>query len=365
MKKIIQFKKLWLMIIFFSSFFAKAQIPPSDPSYTLFLQDDFNGTTLDSTKWEKMNNTTYGGGNACFRPQNVAVNNGTLELTVKSETYTIPSTTLTYNYTSGFVRLNAYEPNSNNKLFKYGYIEVRANMPYLKDSYLWPSLWTKSGEGMLDHWSEGEFELTEQFECTYCQCSCPVGDCQYQDSMQLGTGIFYEYGNCSNVDYVQSPIPTKFGNSWHTYAVDWSPDRLVWYYDGALIRILKNRPCAGKKENPSYNGGGIHDSVSLLLRMGYNGSGVGLPQKMYVDYVKIYQLKQDCSTDVISSSYNFTGYDNKVKDIIDIGGSGGSTTWPSNPVISLKAKQYVLLDEGFSTPANSDIFIDVPGCGCN
>jgi hypothetical protein len=377
MKKRKQKWKLVLLIILYCNFIMWSQIPPNDPSYTLFLQDDFSGTTLDNTKWEVFNDDNYGGGVQCHRTGNVAVNNGTLELTLKAENYTIPSTTLSFNYTSGAIRLNHDYSNSNNKLFKYGYIEVRANMPYVANSQMWPSIWTKIGVNIPPPWySEGEFEMPEQLQCLNCMsCPCPFPNCDYQDGYLLGTGIYFDYGGCSGSDYSEASVTSAYGNSWHVYGMDWSPERLIWYYDGVPIMTKENRPCGSSYEmswsSLNYKGGGIHDLVTLILRLAYNpqsgAANANLPQKMLVDYVKIYQLQNDCTTDVISTSYNFTGYDSKVKNRIELGGSGGSTTWPSNPVMSLKAKQHVVLDEGFATPTSGspDIFIDVPGCGCN
>jgi beta-glucanase (GH16 family) len=79
-------------------------------------------------------------------------------------------------------------------------------------------------------------------------------------------------------------------NTYHTYALEWYPDRLDWYYDGELVFTFEN-------ENKTFEewpfdiahylklniaiGGGLGGTID------YNGTW---PQQMIVDYVRVYDL---------------------------------------------------------------------------
>ena len=68
---------------------------PAPTGWTLVGGDEFNGSSLDSSKWSAYNNT-YGDGNneyACLTPNNVAVSGGTLKITSKKESVTCPGGT--------------------------------------------------------------------------------------------------------------------------------------------------------------------------------------------------------------------------------------------------------------------------------
>ena len=83
--------------------FAACDPAPVDPTppptgWTLVGGDEFNGSSLDTSKWSAYNNT-YGDGNneyACLTPNNVAVTGGSLKITSKKETVTCPGNTVTF-----------------------------------------------------------------------------------------------------------------------------------------------------------------------------------------------------------------------------------------------------------------------------
>lgn len=115
---------------------------PAPTGWTLVGGDEFNGSSVDTSKWSLYNNT-YGDGNneyACLTPGNVAVSDGTLKITSRKETVTCPGDKVR-NYTSGFLgsrETGTYYP-------RYARFEMRARVPH--NQGLWPAFWLRHRNG--------------------------------------------------------------------------------------------------------------------------------------------------------------------------------------------------------------------------
>lgn len=83
---------------------------------------------------------------------------------------------------------------------------------------------------------------------------------------------------------------------------------------------------------------------------------------MLVDYVKVYDLKNDCNTLINACNFNFATYNNMVKKEIIIGGSSCVNSIPSNTNQFLRASERVLINGDFTVPIGSELFIDVNPC---
>jgi len=127
--------------------FAACEPVPVDPTpaptgWTLVGGDEFNGSSLDSSKWSAYNNT-YGDGNneyACLTPNNVAVSGGTLKITSKKESVTCPGGKAR-NYTSGFIGSRE----AGTYYTRYARFEMRARLPH--NQGLWPAFWLRHRNG--------------------------------------------------------------------------------------------------------------------------------------------------------------------------------------------------------------------------
>jgi beta-glucanase (GH16 family) len=135
-------------------------LKPDGTAWQCTFDDEFNGTTLDRSKWFVQTTAASGfhSGAECFMdsPNNIQVSNGTLKLIARKEsakfTCSDPSGNYTTQYTSGTV--NQYGKFSQT----YGMFEVRAKVPSttikgLQETlWLWPvnqfkyGLWPASGE---------------------------------------------------------------------------------------------------------------------------------------------------------------------------------------------------------------------------
>ncbi|HWJ96762.1 MAG TPA: family 16 glycosylhydrolase, partial [Acidimicrobiales bacterium] len=115
---------------------------PAPSGWKLVGGDEFNDSTLDTSKWKPYHNN-YGAGNLeleCNTPSNVAEGGGSLKITAKKQTVACPNAG-TYNYTSGFVGsrdVNKYYP-------RYARFEMRAKLPHAQG--LWPAFWLRHRNG--------------------------------------------------------------------------------------------------------------------------------------------------------------------------------------------------------------------------
>lgn len=115
-------------------------------NWKLIFDDEFDGTSLDTTKWVPCFRweTQDGCGSTTtpqtwYLPGNVIVSNGMLKL--QAQHRPISENRVTYPYTSAMITTgpsdNAGTPAK--FAFTYGYMEIRAKVP--KGQGLWPAFW--------------------------------------------------------------------------------------------------------------------------------------------------------------------------------------------------------------------------------
>lgn len=344
----------------FSPWLLLSQIPPNnDPGWeNPWFFDDF--ISLNTSIWDVKNNDVHWNNDPFTqvytnRPINVHIDSsgtGNLILTLEKENYICPGSDCyycnncsnkTYFFTSGDV-----ETKSNYDV-QYGYIEARINLPY--DQGFWPAFWTINKDTSVNNASEIDI-----FEMSGSQSSTTMGTNLH---MRYCDSTSYDWdpisGHCLQLpNYQQDVTIPSYANTYHAYGVEWSPTKINWYVDGNLVR---NSP------NP-----GIINPVSIILNFATNAwpdTTVFTSADMKIDYLKMYKLKRDACpaiTTINNVSYNFTNYNNRQKKSISIGGFGGSVTYPANANISLRATDYIKLDEGFNVPLGAQIYIDVDQC---
>lgn len=335
MKTILLIISLFFSLLFFS------QTPSNDSHWQLVWEDNFN--TLNTDIWYVQDNFDhYGGERQVFIDNNVYVENGSLICEIKNETYSCPSwavepnwhcvrqynTGQPYSYTSGWVETKqAYNT-------QYGYIEARIKFPY--GVGLWPAFWTFVGEGVLNSSNVAEIDIAEM-----------LGEL---GSEVMTTNIHKHYPD----DYFLSikPLNGYYWGDWHKYGVEWSPSKIIWYLDDNPIRIFPNN--------------GIVDPVRLILGVGLrpnvNLGSMVFPYKMYTDYVKVYNLKQDCNINLNLCDYWFPNYDNRVKQSITIGnGNCNNTVYPNQNII-LRASDGITINGSFEVQSGGQIYMDVNPC---
>jgi Glycosyl hydrolases family 16 len=181
-------------------------------SWTLKFGDEFNGSSVDWTKWSATSLAESDGGHGNPGNQqlewnqaaNLSVSNGALTITAKPDSITSPYTGRHYNWSSGLLS------SEKSFSFQYGYIEERAQLPAAKG--FWPAFWTFQAPG-VDRWIE-----TDVYE-------------YYSDNP---TRLYLSQHSGTGGSYVYTP-PFNPASGFHTYGADVKPSGTDFYIDGIRV----------------------------------------------------------------------------------------------------------------------------------
>jgi beta-glucanase (GH16 family) len=233
----------------------------------LVWSDDFDGaagTLPDASKWGFDIGNNGGWGNAELEnytddPQNVSLDgNGNLVITAIQNGNSFTSARIT-----------------SHNLFSqaYGRFEARLKTPY--GPGIWPAFWMLGDNVGEVGWPNcGEIDIMEL-----------KGQ---QPNVIHGTihGPGYSAGNAISSSYALQN--GRFDQDYHVYAVEWSESQIDFYCDDYLYKRISKSDVPGQwvYDHPFY----------LILNVAVGGNYVGyptaqtpFPQKMTIDYVRVYQ----------------------------------------------------------------------------
>jgi beta-glucanase (GH16 family) len=236
--------------------------PWGDPVWS----DEFDGKTLDTSKW------TYDTGGAGWgnnelefytdRPTNSYISQGCLVLEARKESFNNRS------YTSARIKTQGLQS------WTYGRIEARINIP--GGQGVWPAFWMLGTNISTVGWPAcGEIDIMEHV--------LPIGANTVRGSAH---GPNFSAGNSVHGDATVASLTGEF----HVYAVEWEPTEIRWYIDG------RNYFSATPQ---SVKGTWVFDRpFFLIFNLAIGGGWPGAPDRtttfparMLVDYVRVYQSK--------------------------------------------------------------------------
>ncbi len=275
---------------------AAAITGPAAAQYQLVWEDQFDGNSLDPTRWEPMIGT--GCPNLCgwgnnelqyYRAENATVGGGLLTITARQQNFGGAQ------YTSARLRTRGLGE------WKYGRFEMRAKMPIGRG--LWPAFWMLPTDSAYGVWAaSGEIDVMEY-----------VGQ---DPSRVLGTihyGGTFPGNVFSGGGYT---LPSgNFNEDFHTFAVEWDETEIRWYVDGVLYSTKTSWWSSGGPYPAPFD-----ERFHLLLNMAVGGNLPGppnastvFPQTFEIDYVRVYQLPDATSCaavfdDMEHADPNSSGY---------------------------------------------------------
>lgn len=248
---------------------AGATSPLTYPGYTLVWSDEFSGNTLDANAWNYESGNGAGGwGNNELEyytnsPKNVFVSNGNLVIEARKESI------------SGFNYSSARITTQNKKTFTYGRIDIRAKLP--KGKGIWPALWMLGSNINTAGWPAcGEIDIMELLghEPTKMYSTLHYGASSAThgskgNSYVVNTGSFYD--------------------QFHVFSMDWKQDVINIYVDNNLI-LTVNKADLGTSPYP------FNNPFFFIFNIAVGGNWPGspdasttFPQRMFVDYVRVFQ----------------------------------------------------------------------------
>lgn len=265
--------------------------------YGLVWNDEFRGRTIDTAKWRtdpagnRMTGTDELG---CFDDGTVrSVGDGGLKMTALKN-----PDPAGYN---GSQYITTTSISTENRMsFKYGYLEVKAKVPYKKGC--WPSLWLRSphaaqveGETGLDDYNM-EIDVIEPFGFTDKNRITihETNKADSNDHRQLATG---DYTFDDTADLV---------NEYHVYGFLWTESAMKFYVDGAEFASFSMEALREMGYASSFD-----DTVNILFNNHlftasgeFNGGDENniienhedsLPSIYAVDYIRLYQQENSGS----------------------------------------------------------------------
>lgn len=159
--------------------------------------------------------------------------------------------------------------------WKYGYIEVRAKLPYGKGT--WPAIWMLPTLDRKLNWPmDGEIDIMEH-----------VG---YNMGTVYGTIHTGKYNHRIGTQKSDSVEVANIHQDFHVYAIDWGPEHISWFVDGQKFYTVY-------KNGDSRDGWPFDDKFHLILNVAVGGDWGGKygvdngiwPQRMEIDYVRVYK----------------------------------------------------------------------------
>lgn len=240
----------------------------SQTGYSLVYDDEFDGTTLDMTKWSiqvgyaaNQEKEYYTDGT-----NNIRVENGNLIISAKKENYVVDR-----NYSSGRVY-------SKSKGFiKYGKAEARISVP--SGAGTWPAFWMMPQSSVYGTWPKsGEIDIMEH-----------IGSNPRMTSHAVHTAL--KNGSIGN-NWFTKVYQDSMENKFHIYSIQWDPDQILFFIDNVQTATLY------RNFTDTSTGWPFNQDFYVILNLAIGGTMGGTvddaiftnPVEMKVDYVRLYQL---------------------------------------------------------------------------
>jgi beta-glucanase (GH16 family) len=300
---------------------------PTSANYELVWADEFDGSSLDTSKWEVQlgdgsSEGLSGWGNneqQYYTADNISVADGLLTIEARVGDSPDPN----FQFTSGRIRTQGLLD------FTYGRMEASIQTP--AGLGLWPAFWTLGSDSTpYGIWAaRGEIDIMESFgQAT----PFVAGTVHFGQRFPLNVSV----GKTFDIDPSE-----KFTQ----YAVEWDSQRIRWFVDGTHFYTVSRETywnyyfqdqvagfIAGAEDAP------FDQDQHLILNLAVGGNPTGTPNpndvdvfpaQMLVDYVRVYQ----CPLDPVN---NGLGCENSIDQvdpfIITQGGDG--TPPPQDVVVS-------------------------------
>lgn len=236
------------------------ETPLIHPGYTLVWQDEFDGTSLNTSDWNYETGSHGWGNNELQNYQsgtnNATVSNGKLVIEAREENGGYTSARMT---------------TQNKKSFRYGRVDIRAKLPYGQG--IWPALWMLGDNINTVSWpSCGEIDIMEM-----------IG---HQPSTTHGT-IHWEQNGHASYGGSTSISSGMLADEFHVYTIIWDANQIKWLLDDIEFHNADISPTALSA---------FDNTFFFIMNVAVGGNWPGypdatttFPQRMIVDYVRVFQ----------------------------------------------------------------------------
>ncbi len=380
----------------FQDEFASERITKDTFSYGTNLNyADLNFFLQEDSIEDNLNNNGYFGSIVPYPVAHFYQNNGNISsIKLVTKQYQAPYAPGWYkNANTGWARTKkAFECTSGQLIsknaYQYGYYEARfkVNRPAgASNTGIGQCFW------LFDFTNETHKNIP-QYVAKHCYSEIDIAE----NNPQLGTQTFGAFvskndpinnENCNRNDLYNAhecwcpycdPIDKCLfdyfveQDSFHTYALEWTPSSLKYFYDNVLIHTINNIG-AGKKKpadldpmNIIFDIESANDVWTFHERCQHVNSNTLFPFEFEIDYVKQYKLDLSKCQVILPTIYNQNSFNNftispKVyKQII----LNGPILVNNGMDVSIRAADFIELNDGFEVATDGVFFADVIG-GCD
>ncbi len=244
-----------------------------EKGWKLVWSDEFDSTAINNDKWG-YDTGGHGWGNNesqnyTNRQENSYILNDWLVIEAKEENYENSS------YTSARM-ITKFKGD-----WLYGKFEIRARMP--KGQGIWPAIWMLPTDLQYGGWPKsGEIDIMEYLGH---DTKTVYGTLHYGNDYPINTHSGTHFTISSGDD---------FYDDFHIFTIEWEETEIRWYVDGVLYQT-QTQWFTPNSDYPAPFDRRFH----LLLNVAVGGNWPGypdgttqFPQRMYVDYVRVYQWEE-------------------------------------------------------------------------
>ncbi len=240
---------------------------------------------------------------------------------------------------------------------QYGYIESKVKIE--KSAGIWPAFWLWHHDENSTPMAQ-EIDIFEMVPGRKETCGVTVDDEYYHNRHIMTTNAHVDEPSSDPLCTTHfQPARIYDYEQWHVYGLEWSPSKIIWYLDDAIIRIL---------DNP-----GIHEKTTIILNFALNPETgfvtnelyqlTDFPLEMHVDYVKVYKLDPKfCAIDLNLCNYDFSNHDNEVRKNINVGNGACQNNLSIGDDVFLRAGEGILFNKNFYVPIGAKLYADVNRC---
>lgn len=233
--------------------------------WKLVWNEEFDGSSINLKNWTyDLGAGGWGNNEAEYytnRSENARIENGNLIVEARQEKYEGAD------YTSARLKTQGLQT------FQYGRVETRLKVP--KGAGLWPALWMLGVDINEVNWPNcGEIDIMEY-----------IGK---EPDLIMGTLHGPGYSGASGITKWNRQNH-NIADDYHTFAIEWQSDQIVWFYDGAQYHSVSRSDVGNRKwilDHPFF----------ILINMAVGGQLAGpvatdtvFPAQLLVDYVRVYQ----------------------------------------------------------------------------
>ena len=288
--------------------------PLDGAGWELVWADEFDGPTLDRSKWTP-EVSCWGGGNyerQCYtdRPDNIAVEGGMLLLKARKERFAgparppeiadNPNPSQTQSHTSGKVRTIGKHA------WRYGRIEVRAKVPAGQGT--WPAVWMMPDQPVYGGWPRsGEIDI---LEAVNIGAKCRKCKGERGENRTISALHFGDFPPQNRFVDGRAALPDLAlpSDDFHVYAVEWGQGLIRFMVDDRVHLTVtadqwktaspraRGRPAA-PFDQPFYLMANL--AVGGRLSEENNAKGVAassFPAQFAIDWIRVYQCGSDPDT---------------------------------------------------------------------